>query len=151
MNKIYLAFIALSLLGAGCNTNIPMSSANKVVDRSDQNLISFPQDLLSQTTIEELDISSNQMSGALPAEIRHLQQLRVLNASNNRFTGIPAEVGQLSKLEILNFSNNQLTGIPHEIGNLSNLKVLDLSGNHISAFDLQVIRENLPSTVEIRL
>lgn len=66
-------------------------------------------------------------------------------------TGIPAEVGQLTNLEILNLSNNEFTGLPYELGNLKNLKVLDLSGNNYAEQDLDVIKQNLPSDVEIIL
>lgn len=60
-------------------------------------------------------------------------------------------MGQLSKLEVLNLSNNPVTGLPLEIGNLKNLKVLDLHGTDYSEYDLNLIREALPDTVEIQL
>ena len=116
----------------------------KVLDLSRQNLSKLQGDVFSQTQLERLDISSNNLTGALPAEIRHLANLKVLNASNNRMTGVPAEIGQLSKLEVLDLSNNQLTGLPQEIANLKNLKVLDLSGNNPSKQDLDVIQKALP-------
>ena len=85
------------------------------------------------------------MTGALPAEIRHLSNLITLDASNNQMTGIPAEVGQLSNLEYLNFANNQLTGLPYELGNLKNLKVLNLSGNNPAQADLEIIKQGIPN------
>ena len=164
MKKIMITLAAVLLVGAGCssgnveqifdgqgNNQVSQTSSGTVVDRSNQNLSSFPMSILNQANIEELDISGNQMTGALPAEIRQLQELRILDASDTQFTCIPAEVGQLSKLEVLNFSNNQLTGLPHELGNLTQLKLLDLSGNSISEFDLKIIREELPSDTEIKL
>lgn len=148
MKYIYLV-LGFVLIGAGC-TN-PVTGFGRVTDLSNQGLTSLPSSLFDQTHIEELDISGNELTGALPGEIRHLQELRILNASNNQFTGVPAEIGQLHKLEILDLSNNQLTGLPHELGNLDALKVLDLTGNQPSDFDLEIIRESLPSDVEIRL
>ena len=121
------------------------------INRSGQNLTEMPKDILSMTQVQELNLSNNRLTGALPAEIRHLQNLVILNISDNNMTGLPAEIGQLSKLQILNASNNQLTGIPHELGNLQNLELLDLSGNDISEYDLDSIRERLPASVEIRL
>lgn len=67
---------------------------------------------LSNQNLEVLNISDNNLRGALPAEIRNLRNLKVLNASNNQMTGVPAEIGQLAELEVLDLSNNQLTGLP---------------------------------------
>lgn len=131
-------------------THSPMLSLT-TVDRSGQNLTKMPADILSMTTVQQLDLSNNNLTGALPAEIRHLKNLQVLDISNNKMTGLPAEVGQLSKLRVLNASNNQLTGIPHELGNLQNLEILDLSGNDISEQDLQIIRSRLPQSTQILL
>ena len=121
------------------------------LDLSNQNLEKLPADVLSRTNLEELDISNNNLSGALPAEIRFLQNLKVLKASNNKMTGVPAEVGQLSKLEILDLSYNQLTGLPYELGNLKNLKILNLSGNDYAEQDLEVIKKGIPNSTEIIL
>lgn len=124
---------------------------SNTLDLSNQNLDKLPSYVLSSTNIEGLDISNNNLTGALPGEIRHLSNLKVLNASNNKMTGVPAEVGQLSKLEVLDLSNNQLTGLPNELGNLKKLKVLNLSGNNYSKQDLDVIRKGLSEDVEIIL
>lgn len=121
------------------------------LDLSGRNLDKLPYYVLSYTGLEELDLSNNSISEALPAEIRLLQNLKVLDASNNKMTGVPAEIGQLSKLEILNLSNNQLTGLPYELGNLKNLKILNLSGNDYSQQDLEIIKKGLPKQVEIIL
>lgn len=119
------------------------------LDRSGRNLREMPKDIFGMTQLQKIDLSHNQITGALPAEIRHLKNLEVLNISNNEMTGLPAELGQLSKLHVLNASNNRLTGIPHELGNLQNLEMLDLSGNDISEQDLQIIRSRLPSSTHI--
>jgi leucine-rich repeat protein SHOC2 len=128
--------------------NVP---ASNIVNRSGQNLTKMPNDILAMTSVQQLNLSNNQLIGALPAEIRHLSNLQALNISNNKMTGLPAELGQLSKLRILNAANNQLTGIPHELGNLRNLEILNLSGNNISEFDLQEIRKKLPASTQIIL
>lgn len=119
------------------------------LDMSDQSLRTVPQKVFERTDITELDLSGNELTGALPAEVRHLQKLRILDLSNNTFTGVPAEVGQLKELEVLDLSNNQLTGLPYELGNLQNLKTLDLRGNNYSEQDLVIIRELLPDGTEI--
>ncbi|XP_044954079.1 tyrosine-sulfated glycopeptide receptor 1-like [Hordeum vulgare subsp. vulgare] len=58
----------------------------------------------------------------------------VLNLSNNNLTGvIPAQIGQLKVLAVLDFSFNKLSGqIPQSVCNLINLQVLDLSSNNLT-------------------
>ena len=121
----------------------------KYLDLSSQGLEKIPEYVFSKTSLEELNVSNNNLTGSIQAEIRHLSNLKVLNASNNKMTGLPAEIGQLQKLEILNLSNNQLTGLPYELGNLKNLKILNLSGNKYSEQDLNYIKNNLPSSTQI--
>lgn len=128
----------------------PNDKANsKTLDLSNQGLDKLPAYVVNETEVEVLDISNNNLTGALPAEIKNLQNLRELNASNNKMTGVPAEIGQLKNLEVLDLSNNQLTGLPYELGNLKNLKTLNLSGNDYAQQDLDIIKKDLPSNVEI--
>jgi len=147
MKYTIIVLSLILLLGAGC----AVKPINDSLNLSNQDLTSLPNNLLEDTSITELDISNNQISGSLPSQIGQLKNLRTLNASNNNFTGIPAEIGQLSNLEIINFSNNQLTGLPNELGNLTNLQILDLSGNKVSEIDLEAIRKALPKTTQIIL
>jgi Leucine-rich repeat (LRR) protein len=52
-------------------------------------------------------------------------------------------------LRYLNLSGNNLTGLPYELGNLKNLEVLNLTGNSYAKADLAIIKQGLPSTVNI--
>lgn len=172
MKHTIIAPIILSLLLSGCTllkiqtqnttkenalTNNEVVTKEKPVqkpvtnklDLSNQQLTKIPNNVFNQTNLEELNVSNNKITGAIQAEIRHLQKLKVLNASNNLMTGVPAEFGQLQNLEILDLSNNQLTGLPYELGNLKNLKTLNISGNNYSTLDLGIIKEKLPTTVNI--
>lgn len=128
----------------------PVTSSSKVLDLSGQGLTKAPNYIFDKTNLQELNLSNNKLEGALQAEVRHLQNLKVLNLSNNTFTGLPAEIGQLKNLEVLDLSNNQLTGLPYELGNLSSLKVLNLKGNVYSEADLNIIKQGLPSIVVIQ-
>ncbi|MGB0756892.1 MAG: leucine-rich repeat domain-containing protein [Patescibacteria group bacterium] len=156
-----LSILLASFILAGCTVSttkdapvdnpeiVPDVTIGSVLDLSNQDLTALPEYVFSKTNIEELDVSHNSITGAIQAEIRHLQKLKVLNLSNNNMTGLPAEIGQLQDLEVLNVSNNQLTGLPYEIGNLQRLKVLNISGNEYSAYDLDIIVEKLPSSCNI--
>lgn len=129
---------------------VTTSIANKnTLDLSGQALNKIPDNVFKQTNLQELNVANNLLTGAIQGEIRHLQNLVVLNASNNQMTGVPAEIGQLKNLEVLNLANNQLTGLPYELGNLNKLKVLNISGNNYSELDLKIITEKLPADVKI--
>ena len=158
--SILAILAAVVLLGTSCvdqsqnlnqtpNTNVPGIQTGTRLDLSNQGLAELPKSVLQRTDITELDISNNKLTGALPAEIRLLTNLKILNASNNNMTGVPAEIGQLQNLEVLDLANNKLTGLPNELGNLKNLKTLNLSGNNYSVQDLDGIRAKLPLTVNI--
>lgn len=121
-------------------------TTGEVLDLHDQNLTQLPGALFSQTQLSVLDLSHNHLTGALPAEIRFLNRLVVLDLSDNAMTGVPAEIGQLTQLKILDLSNNELTGLPHELGQLTNLETLDLRGNSCAPYDLDVIRKSLTGT-----
>ena len=165
-----MAIGAVMLLTTGCslydskqtslNNETPATSSDAVLvdseqdpnknntnlDLSDRNLDNLDISIFERTELEMLTVSGNNLSGALPSQIGNLKNLKVLNVSNNNFTGVPAEIGQLSQLEILDLSNNSLTGLPNELGNLKNLKTFNISGNEFSETDLNSIREQLPDT-----
>lgn len=133
MKKIFFPVIALMLLVlSGCQ----QKPIDNKLDLSGQELEKVPDYVFKLIDLEELDISNNQITGGLPAEIRNLKNLKILNANNNLMTGIPSEIGQLPNLQVLNINNNFLAGIPKEIGWAQNLQTLDLSNNQLT---------NLPS------
>jgi len=122
-----------------------------MIDMRNQGLSTVPGYIFNKVGTSVLLLSDNTLSGSLPAEVRNLQDLQVLDISNNTFTGVPAEIGQLQKLEMLNLSGNPITGLPLELGNLKNLKVLDLRDTTYSEYDLNIIKQSLPADVEIRV
>lgn len=126
-----------------------VASGRATLDLSGQGLTQVAGSVFDRTGLEVLDVSGNKLTGALPAEVRKLSNLRSLDLSDNQFTGVPAEVGQLSKLEYLDLSNNPITGLPYELGNLKNLRTLDLRGTNYAVQDLAIITQGLPPTVQI--
>jgi Leucine-rich repeat (LRR) protein len=122
-------------------------NSSLVLDLSGKGLTSLPSEIGNYSYIYELNVSNNSLTGALPAEIRKMQDLRVLNASHNKLTGIPAEIGQLKSLEEADFSYNQIDTMPNEIENIKgNLKVLNLTGNTYTQEAINNIKAKLPNT-----
>ncbi|KAL3645186.1 hypothetical protein CASFOL_010366 [Castilleja foliolosa] len=106
--------------------------------------------------VTRLDLSSRNLSGNIPADIRHLAHLQILNLSSNSFAGpLPASIFELpnlktldinhnffnssftagiSKLESLTYFNaysNSITGpLPEELVYLKNLEYLNLGGSY---------------------
>lgn len=127
-------------------TDTSKSTSGKTIDLANQGLSEVSKNILDDSKVTTLDVSNNNLTGALPAEIRKLTNLEVLDASDNKMTGIPAEIGQLSKLKTADFSNNDISGLPLEIGNLTNLVTLDLRGNpNISKYDISQIQPKIPN------
>ncbi len=123
-----------------------ITPSDETLDLSGRGLSEIDKDILDNNKITTLNVSNNNLTGALPAEIRKLTNLEVLIASDNSLTGIPAEIGQLSKLKQAVFSNNDISGLPLEIGNLKNLETLDLRGNpNVSTYDIGLLRPEIPN------
>ncbi|KAL7616492.1 hypothetical protein Lser_V15G01264 [Lactuca serriola] len=101
------------------------------------------------SSLTNLDLSYNQMSGSFPAQVLLLRgnyfngtipmeafasfhRLEVLDLSRNSFVGsIPSAIQTLSSLRALSFSENNLDGSlsDHGLCELKNLHELDLSNN----------------------
>ena len=73
----------------------------------------------------------NVLSGALPASLGNLTELRVLNLADNRFWGpIPDEWSALKELEIISMTNNNISGpLPSYFSTFYNLKYVFLENN----------------------
>ncbi|HSW76571.1 MAG TPA: leucine-rich repeat domain-containing protein [Candidatus Saccharimonadales bacterium] len=84
-------------------------------------------------TLQQLDLSNNQLSALPPPEIGQLRALQVLSLSYNQLSALPPEIGQLRALQILYLNHNQLSALPPEMGQLSALQKLYLSNNQLSA------------------
>jgi Leucine rich repeat/Leucine rich repeat N-terminal domain/Leucine Rich Repeat len=64
-----------------------------------------------------LDLSSNDLTGPIPSELANCRFLNSLKLASNSLSGqIPASLSRLDRLKYLDFSNNQLTGsIPAQL------------------------------------
>ncbi|KAK7267205.1 hypothetical protein RIF29_19870 [Crotalaria pallida] len=127
------------------------------LDLSYNNLDSIPEDLLSPSKLQVIDLSKNRLSGPLPVKIssslirlrlggnsltgsipsdafQAVKSLTYLEVENNHLTGvIPAALGSCRNLALLSLGQNQLSGaLPPELGNLDQLQVLKLHMNKLN-------------------
>ncbi|KAJ0228668.1 Leucine-rich repeat-containing protein [Hirschfeldia incana] len=81
-----------------------------------------------------LDLSENELSGNIPAELGALMELQALNLSHNKLSGvIPKSFSGPENVESLDLSSNWLQGqIPSQLAELSSLAVFNVSFNNLS-------------------
>ncbi|MBA0818504.1 hypothetical protein Gohar_021353, partial [Gossypium harknessii] len=107
------------------------------------NISTFPAFLKSQESLIALDLSNNQISGAVPNWVWK-KRLWFLYLSNNSLTSLDQfssnqdslqiPICNLSQLWVFNASFNKLSGsIPSCLGNISTLCILDLQQNNFSS------------------
>ena len=102
--------------------------------------------------VVRLDLSGNELTGAIPPELGNLAGLLELELSHNALSGaIPPELGNLANLLGLYLGRNALSGaIPPTLGNLANLQVLSLWRNALSGA-IPTELGNLANLVELPL
>lgn len=119
-----------------------------------EDLTSFPREIFDLSeSLEILDLSDNQLS-TLPEDFGNLSQLKILFLSNNNFTEVPKVLASCPKLEMIAFksnrishfpenalplgtkwlmlTNNQIGSLPESFGQLTRLRKLALAGNELT-------------------
>ncbi|KAK2372463.1 receptor protein kinase HSL1 [Trifolium repens] len=91
----------------------------------------LPQDLGKYSSIEEIDVSTNNFIGELPKFICQKKKLQRFLTFNNRFSGsLPDEYGDCDSLHYVRIENNELSGpVPERFWNLPNFSFLKMDHN----------------------
>ncbi|KAJ4847980.1 hypothetical protein Tsubulata_035840 [Turnera subulata] len=95
----------------------------------------FPQGLGYCASIQEVDLSSNEIEGPIPYNLsKNLPFVTTLDLSSNSFSGqIPPSIADFVFLNTLKLDHNKFTGqIPPEIGQLRRLKTFSVANNLLS-------------------
>uniref|UniRef100_A0A8C4R4D1 FLII actin remodeling protein n=1 Tax=Eptatretus burgeri TaxID=7764 RepID=A0A8C4R4D1_EPTBU len=80
-------------------------------------------------------------NSSLPIDIFHLEDLSVLDLSQNQLDEVPAELEMTRGLLVLNLSNNRIETVPNQLFvNLTDLLYLDLSNNKLESLPPQLRR-----------
>lgn len=111
----------------------------------------FPELLRTQTLLQTLDISNNEIKGQVPGWLWMLPNLGYLDLSNNTFIGFERSTNRKlsSVLGHLFGSNNNFSGeVPSLVCELHSLRTLDLSNNNFSG-SIPLCMGNLKSTLSV--
>jgi len=119
-----------------------------------EGLNTFPEELYTLAdSLEILDLTDNNLT-TLPDDLNRLHKLRILFVSNNQFKEVPSVLASCPNLTMIGFRNNQietftenavplqtrwliltdnnLTKLPDSIGDLKQLQKCMLSGNKLT-------------------
>jgi receptor kinase-like protein len=92
---------------------------------------SFPSDIGNLINLQYLDFSKNSFTGSLPSSLGTLKSMALFYVFDNYMSGsVPLTIGNLTELNYLRLNGNSFSGrIPSTLGNLRKLELLDLSSN----------------------
>uniref|UniRef100_A0A0E0MGF6 non-specific serine/threonine protein kinase n=1 Tax=Oryza punctata TaxID=4537 RepID=A0A0E0MGF6_ORYPU len=95
---------------------------------------SLPKDIGNLINLRTLSLHKNYFTGILPSSLTRLASLNAFSARSNRIGGeIPLNIGNLTELTKFILNGNAFSGrIPSTLGNLSKLLALDLASNHFT-------------------
>ena len=94
----------------------------------------LPASIKNLKNLEVLDLAVNSLKGELPIELTELSRIKVLRLELNTFSGtLPENIGSMKKMEQFVAYGNKLEGsLPASIADMKNLNILNLSHNALS-------------------
>ncbi|KAH7512918.1 hypothetical protein FEM48_Zijuj12G0141300 [Ziziphus jujuba var. spinosa] len=111
----------------------------------------IPENIGDMVSLEQVDLSTNGLSGKIPSSLFMLKNLSILYLYNNKLSREIPQVVEAINLGVLDLSDNNLTGpIPEDFGNLTQLTGLSLFTNRFSG-DIPESVGRLPSLMDLRL
>lgn len=118
----------------------------KKLDLSKTKVTSLPIEFERIISIEELDLSNNDLKDFDFSELKQLSNLKILKLDKCGLNKIPIELFELENLIALQLWDNGIRSLPDELFNLSSLEVLNLGYNEIENLSERISNlENLES------
>lgn len=91
----------------------------------------LPEELLSFTNLETLDLTGNNMSASNFELLKKMKTIKSLNLTGCNLATFPLPVTELPQLEALDLWNNNIKSIPDELYNVISLKELTIGNNNL--------------------
>jgi len=101
---------------------------------------------LKETDIEELSIPLNSLSD-IPAEIKELSELKVLDIRKNFISELPDDIKSLKKLETFKSEENIFLNVNEELSKLKGLNIKYLSFDDVKDDELNEIQSVFPNAI----
>ena len=132
--------------------NQSLSTMNYLIQLrfSNNQFSKLPISLYSLNNLKLLDMSNNKINYIDNEKFRALNSLVEIDFSKNKLREIPDSIQYLSYLEIAKFSNNEILNVPNGMGALTRLKRLYLDNNSIQFLPPQVFN-NMVALEELYL
>ena len=120
--------------------NQSLSTMNYLIQLrfSNNQFSKLPISLYSLNNLKLLDMSNNKINYIDNEKFKALNSLVEIDFSKNKLREIPDSIQYLSYLEIAKFSNNEILNVPNGMGALTRLKRLYLDNNSIQFLPPQV-------------
>ena len=132
--------------------NQSLSTMNYLIQLrfSNNQFSKLPISLYSLNNLKLLDMSNNKINYIDNEKFKALNSLVEIDFSKNKLREIPDSIQYLSYLEIAKFSNNEILNVPNGMGALTRLKRLYLDNNSIQFLPPQVFN-NMVALEELYL
>lgn len=110
------------------------------LDLSGQGLLNLSPKLFQYDFLESLYLNNNKLT-SVPAVVKKLRGLRVLDLSHNRINEVSPELGLCYNLRYLYLFDNNIRTLPNEFRNLIELLFIGIEGNPIDLKIAKLIAE----------